>query len=104
MTLVFHPLAERELIAATKFYESRASGLGADFIRQIEATLANVLANPELGSLFAGNKIRRRLIDRFPYDVVCELDNDDVFVLAIMHLKRRPGYWKRRLHRYRSHR
>ena len=104
MTLVFHPLAERELVAATNFYETRSSGLGADFIRQIEATLANILAHPELGSLFAGNKIRRRLVERFPYGVVYELEDDDVLVLAIMHLRRRPGYWKRRLRRFQSHR
>ena len=42
MTLVFHPLAERELIAAAKFYETHASGLGADFIREIERTLTDI--------------------------------------------------------------
>jgi hypothetical protein len=36
-------LAERELIAAARFYETRASGLGANFIRQIERTLADVV-------------------------------------------------------------
>jgi toxin ParE1/3/4 len=66
MILVFHPLAQRELVAATKFYETQSSGLGTDFMRQVEATLAHVLANPELGSLFSGDKIRRRLVARFP--------------------------------------
>jgi hypothetical protein len=32
LTIVFHPLAERELIEAAKFYETRAAGLGADFV------------------------------------------------------------------------
>jgi hypothetical protein len=43
VTLVFHPLAERELIAAARFYETHASGLGADCIRQVERTLADVV-------------------------------------------------------------
>jgi hypothetical protein len=47
VTLVFHPLAERELIAAARFYETRASGLGANFIRQIERTLADVVVHPK---------------------------------------------------------
>jgi plasmid stabilization system protein ParE len=78
VTLVFHPLAERELITAARFYETRASGLGADFIRQIERTLADVVVHPNAGSLFTGTTIRRRLVQR-------------------MHLRRRPGHWRRRI-------
>ncbi len=83
MTLVFHPLAERELIAAARFYETRASGLG----------------HPNAGSLFMGmgTTIRRRLMQRFPFGVVYEVETENISVIAIMHLRRRPGYWKRRL-------
>jgi toxin ParE1/3/4 len=94
VTLVFHPLAEREFIAAARFYETRASGLGADFIRQVEYTLAEIVARPNAGSLFAGSTIRRRLVQRFPFGVVYEPAN--ISVIAVMHLRRRPGYWKRR--------
>ena len=97
MTLVFHPLAERELIAAARFYETRASGLGANFIRQIERTLADVVVHPNAGSLFMGTTIRRRLMQRFPFGVVYEVETENISVIAIMHLQRRPGYWKRRL-------
>ena len=44
MTRVFHPLAEREFIAAARFYETRAPGLGADFIRQVERALSEIVA------------------------------------------------------------
>jgi plasmid stabilization system protein ParE len=99
VTLVFHPLAERELIAAARFYETRASGLGANFIRQIERTLADVVVHPNAGSLFMGmgTTIRRRLMQRFPFGVVYEVETENISVIAIMHLRRRPGYWKRRL-------
>jgi plasmid stabilization system protein ParE len=97
VTLVFHPLADRELIAAARFYETRASGLGANFIRQMERTLADVVVHPNAGSLFMGTTIRRRLMQRFPYGVVYEVETENISVIAIMHLQRRPGYWKRRL-------
>ena len=96
MTLVFHPLAERELIAAARFYETHASGLGADFIRQVEHTLADVVAHPNAGVLFAGSTIRRCLMHRFPFGIVYEIESENISVIAIMHLRRRPGYWKRR--------
>jgi toxin ParE1/3/4 len=97
VTLVFHPLAERELVAAARFYETRASGLGANFIRQIERTLADVVVHPNAGSLFMGTTIRRRLMQRFPFGVVYEVETQNISVIAIMDLRRRPGYWKRRL-------
>jgi toxin ParE1/3/4 len=97
VTLVFHPLAERELIAAAKFYETRASGLGADFIREVERTLTEIVANPEVGHLFAERRLRRRLLRRFPFGLVYQLDAENISVIAVMHLRRRPGYWKRRL-------
>ena len=84
MTLVFHPLAERELIAAARFYETRASGLGANFIRQIERTLADVVVHPNAGSLFMGTTIRRRLMQRFPFGVVYEVETENISVIAIM--------------------
>jgi hypothetical protein len=64
LTVVFHPLAERELIESAKFYETRAAGLGADFIRQVELTVAGVAANPGAGNVLTGT-IRRRLVRRF---------------------------------------
>lgn len=97
MTVVFHPLAERELIAAAKSYEMRASGLGADFIRQVERTLSEIVTNPDAGTLFAGSRIRRRLLRRFPFALVYQGDAVNILVIAVMHLHRRPGYWKTRL-------
>jgi hypothetical protein len=43
VTVAFHPLAERELIAVAKFYERRASGLGADFVYEVERTLTEIV-------------------------------------------------------------
>ena len=96
MTIVFHPLAEREFIAAAKFYETRALGLGADFIRQVERTLSKIVVNPDAGNMFAGSRFRPLLLRRFPFGIVYQLDGEDIAVIAVMHLRRRPGYWKRR--------
>jgi plasmid stabilization system protein ParE len=96
VTLTFHPLAEDELIAAAKFYESRAPDLGASCIHEIERTLAEVAAHPGAGNFISGPAIRRRLTPRFPFAVVYECGPEDIVVIAIMHLRRRPGYWKRR--------
>ena len=40
--------------------------------------------------------LRRKLVRRFPYAVISLEDADEIAVLAVMHLHRRPGYWQER--------
>jgi len=96
LTIVFHPLAERELIEAAKFYETRAAALGADFVLQVERTLAGIVKNPKAGSILT-RAIRRRLIPRFPFALLYQSEAQQLTVIALMHLRRRPSYSKRRI-------
>jgi plasmid stabilization system protein ParE len=96
INVVFHPLAQQELEDAAAFYEARAAGLGGDFIREVEHMLAQIAANPHAGSFLIGS-IRRRLIRRFPFAILYQARAEKLSVIALMHLHRRPGYWKRRL-------
>jgi len=34
---------------------------------------------------------------RFPFRIVYELQPDRIWIVAVAHLSRRPGYWARRL-------
>ncbi len=94
--VVFHPLADRELMEAARFYESRAVGLGGDFVREVERALGQIIANPDAGSVLAGT-VRRRLVRRFPFAILYQTGSENVSVIALMHLHRRPGYWTRRM-------
>ena len=85
-----------ELIEAAKFYETRAAGLGADFVLQVERTLAGIVKNPKAGSILT-RAIRRRLIPRFPFALLCQSEAQQLTGIALMHLRRRPSYWKRRI-------
>jgi toxin ParE1/3/4 len=38
---------------------------------------------------------RRHLLPTFPYGILFDVVGDVVFIIAIAHLKREPGYWKR---------
>jgi toxin ParE1/3/4 len=78
VTIVFHPLAERELIAASRFYENRAPGLGVEFVRQVKRALDEVIAHPNAGNLLAGGTIRRRLVQRFPFGL-CTNSSLEIF-------------------------
>ena len=36
---------------------------------------------------------RKRVLSRFPYSVIYEMQASTVTVLAVAHHRRRPGYW-----------
>jgi len=51
-----------------------------------------ITEHPEAGVAVLG-RIRRRLCQRFPYGLLYTLAGNEVRVLAVMNLRRRPGYW-----------
>ena len=41
--------------------------------------------------------IRRHFSDVFPYAILYMDQPDRILIMAVMHMKRQPGYWKKRL-------
>lgn len=91
--MIFHPEARAELRAAAAYYESCRTGLGREFWTHVEAAAALVLSNPHAGGVIRA-PYRRLIMRRFPYGVIYRHTGDVIYVVAIMHLKRRPGYWR----------
>ncbi len=92
----FHPDAEAEFIAAGEFYEAQAEGLGLEFVAEVRDAARRVAAHPEIGHRFS-NRLRRCLVRRFPYGLLYRVEPDTLFIVAVMHLRRQPGYWKGRV-------
>jgi plasmid stabilization system protein ParE len=97
ISIRIHPDASTELAAAVRWYESKRPGLGRDLLDEVASAIKWVARNPEAGSsMTADQKTRRSLVSRFPYQLVYRLRPDEIVVVAVAHLKRRPGYWKHR--------
>ena len=84
--------ARRELLDATSYYESESSGLGTEFLREVERGIAFIVKHPEAGQATT-ESVRRWFLRRFPYALLYSLRPETVRILAVMHLKRRPMYW-----------
>ena len=93
--VVFHPEAEAELVAAAQFYELHSRGLGLDFIAEVRRATRAVATYPRIGQRFSKN-LRRALVRRFPYGLLYELHADALVIVAVAHLRRRPGHWRHR--------
>jgi len=96
MTFDFHPEAGAEFAEAVDYYEDCETGLGQDFSREVHLSILNVLAYATAWPVLEG-QIRRCLVNRFPYGILYSIESDRIFILAVMHLHRQPGYWKQRL-------
>jgi toxin ParE1/3/4 len=96
MKYVFHPEARLEYREAAVFYETRQTGLGARFTREIETTIERILETPER-CRFVEQDVRRCLAHIFPYAIFYTVEVDFVLIVAVAHGSRRPGYWQDRL-------
>ncbi len=95
MNYRFHESAEKEFFEAVEYYEERQSGLGLRFSEEVYATISRVCSNPYAWTKM-DIKTRRCLTNRFPYGVLYRIVNNDIWIVAIMHLHRKPTCWKER--------
>lgn len=89
--VAYHRLAAAELIESARFYDQRRTGLGDEFLSAVEAALKQIQTRPEMGRReFLGTLSRRTR--RFPFRIVYDLQPDGIWIVAVAHLSRRPGY------------
>lgn len=92
--LVIGPVAEREIEATARWYEAREAGLGQAFIRELLRAFDEIEAQPNSFPALAST-YRRKLLDRFPYAVIYKVAQRRVYIRAVAHGRRRPGYWNK---------
>lgn len=96
MNYSFHPEAEAEFLHAINYYESHKEGLGYEFAVEVYSTVKRIVAHSKGWPILDG-EVRRCQTARFPYGILYAEDRDGIYILAVMHLHRDPGYWKHRL-------
>lgn len=95
MKIRWHGEAIAEVDAAASFYKEIQSELAHRFLDELEAALHRLQRQPLAYRLIEGN-IRKCRIAHFPYGLIFRLQDDAIEILAVMHLRRLPGYWKQR--------
>lgn len=96
MRVVFHEEALGEMLGSASYYEERVEGLGWDFLKTIEQTTERIVALPEAGPIVRGT-VRKRLVAGFPFTLLYSIEPRQVFIVAVAHQSRRPGYWLKRV-------
>ncbi len=96
MNLRWHPEARIELGEATMYFNIQESELGDVFIDHVFAATEEIKQTPLLHSQF-DPPYRKVVTERFSYQVIYLPEGEEVFIIAVMHQSRKPGYWKSRL-------
>jgi hypothetical protein len=96
MKYSFHPAAKQELIEAIEYYNACEEGLGVQFAKEVYLTIQNIQLFPHAWSPLSPNT-RRCLTNRFPYGVIYQETEDEILIMAIMQLNRKPNYWRKRI-------
>ncbi len=87
--------AEAEMVEAAKYYETQCRGLGHRFLDEVENIASSIVALPCAGPVVRG-RMRRRLLPHFPFALVYIVEVKEILVVAVVDLRRKPGYWLNR--------
>ena len=96
MKYYFNPHARQELKDATLYFDNIDPALGKGFAAEVERAISLILRFPEAWPRVT-RSARRCRTQTFPYALLYRIWDEQVEILAVMHLSRRPGYWINRL-------
>lgn len=95
MRVRFHRDADQELSEAQDWYRQRSEVAAQAFALEIDHAIQNIAEAP-LRWPEGRRGERRFVLDRFPYTLLYRVREDHIFITAVAHQSRRPGYWRDR--------
>lgn len=92
MRVRFHPAAAAEVERAQAWYEERSVLAAAGFLQELTRAIQRIRVAPERYPE-AEHGTRRIVLEQYPFTAFYLMRPEEIFVIAVAHQKRRPGYW-----------
>ena len=96
MRINYSPQAQQELLKIIRYYDDGLPGLGVEFKLELDRQMNLCCESPEIG-MRVGKQHRRLVMSRFPFNIIYQIREQEIRVIAVAHQHRKPGYWKRRM-------
>lgn len=96
MEMKFLEIAQIELDDAIEFYNSESPGLGDLFLAEMLRSMERVRQLPLAWQPFTSTT-RRCLFRRFPYGIIYQTMDEEILIVAVASLHRKPEYWQSRI-------
>lgn len=89
--------AEAEFYDIVNYYNKFDQKLSFDFIQEFEDTVQRLLKFPKAGHPYL-HQTKRAFLNRSPYAIVYKVYRDELItIFAVVHMKRKPNYWEKRI-------
>ena len=88
--------ARDEFRDSIRYYNAQRKGLGSEFRDEVKVAIKLIQKHPEAWHPLS-ERTRRCLVNRFPYGVIYQVRDQEILVVAIAHLHRKPDYWVDRI-------
>jgi plasmid stabilization system protein ParE len=92
----YHAEAIQEAWDAFHWYDERSDSAAESFWEELTSARQSVTRHPKSWAPYL-HGTRFFKLKRFPYALVYIDQGDRIIGVAVAHLKRRPGYWQKRL-------
>lgn len=91
-TVRYHPAARAEFLQQIDYYATINARLAEHYARAVRSAEAQAAAAPEAWPKYTHNT--RRVVDRrFRFSLVYRHRENEIHVIAVAPIRRRPGYW-----------
>ena len=97
MKIAFLDAAKSEFDDAIDYYDEQRFGLGLEFEEEVEQALERIVHYPEAWSPLS-SRVRRCVLNRFPYSVIYEIRSEIIIIVAIQHHHKEPESWRSRVY------
>jgi toxin ParE1/3/4 len=91
----FHPRVVEEAHAARAWYEERSPAAASAFLAELDHGVVLVGEQPDAWPPHT-HGTRRYVMRRYPFQLVYRKIGETILVVAVAHVRRRPGLWKDR--------
>jgi plasmid stabilization system protein ParE len=96
LPVVLRPEARTEFDEAFDWYELQRPGLGVEFAANVQEVFERIADTPQIYKQIFPT-VRRGIVSRFPYQVLYQIEEQQILVLAVFHGKRDPKIWQTRV-------
>ena len=84
------------ILLNTQYYSTINKDLGKEFLEKIDDTFQRIEDNPkQFPKIY--RKLRRALLNKFPYSILFVVEKLDAVVLAVFYQNQNPKTWKNRV-------
>ena len=96
MKITFLEVARLELDEAVSYYNGESPGLGEIFLAEILSSLDRIKRFTDAWPPMSTNT-RRCRTRRFPCGLIYRVESEELLIIAVAHLHRKPDYWADRV-------